>query len=100
MFNTIILKHGYAQLTMEEYKRFRKGDSIFGNNSDPEEIARWSISDEDDARKELANHRNEYRSDGRSICRIDEYALEFCECDEDGEFIEGSDYEMAEEKGE
>lgn len=49
--------------------------------------------------RKLANRRNEYRSNG-SIYRIDEYALEFCECDEDGEFIKGSDYEMAEEEGE
>lgn len=27
-----------------------------------------------------------------------EYALEYCECDEDGEFIQGADFDLAEEK--
>lgn len=38
MFNTIILKKGNARLSQNEYKKFQKGDTIFGENSDPEEI--------------------------------------------------------------
>lgn len=60
MNNTIILLEGKANLTRREYKKFAKGDTIWGN--------------------------------------VTEYALEYCECDEDGEFIQGADFDLAEEK--
>lgn len=28
---------------------------------------------------------------------VEEYALEYCETDQDGEFVEGSDYDLAPE---
>ena len=93
VFNTIILKEGTANLTNEEVKKFNKGDTIYGNNSNPAEIARWNISDEKQARATLAEYRCSY--DGG---RIKEYALEFCETDEDGEFVSGSDYDFAPEE--
>ena len=92
-FNTIILKEGTANLTASELKKFNKGDTIYGNNSNPVEIARWNISDEKQARAALAECRCSY--DGG---RITEYALEFCETDEDGEFASGSDYDFAPEE--
>ena len=92
-FNTIILKEGTANLTNEELKKFNEGDTIYGNNSNPVEIARWNISDEKQARAVLADYRCSY--DGG---RIKEYALEFCETDEDGEFVSGSDYDFAPEE--
>lgn len=46
-----------------------------------------------EAKAELAKYRCEYY-DGWAI----EYALEYFEADEDGEFVEGSDYELAESK--
>ncbi len=38
MFNTIILKRGSAGLTESEFKKFEKGNTIWGNNSMPEKI--------------------------------------------------------------
>lgn len=95
MLNTIILKKGYVRLTDKEYSRFTKGDTIFGENSAPEEIKRWGIDEVEKAKEELAKYKCEY-SHGY-FWDIEEYALEYCECDEDGEFIQGSDFELAKE---
>lgn len=94
MFNTIILKRGYRKLSSSEYKKFCKGDTIFGLSSEPEELKRWSMDDKTEAQKELAKYRCTYS--GGNVWDIEEYALEYCECDEDGEFIQGSDYDLAE----
>lgn len=96
MYNTIILKKGYARLTESEYKNFQKGDTIYGVDSEPEELKRWGIEDEEQAKEELAKYRCTYiESNGWDI---EEYALEYCECDSEGEFISGSDYELAEKE--
>lgn len=96
MFNTIKLKRGCAKLTEKEFKTFSKGDTVFGENSDPEEVKRWGIEHEAEARAELAKHKCTYNSG--YYWDIEEYALEYCECDEDGGFVEGSDYYLAEEE--
>lgn len=96
MFNTIILKHGFARLTRMEYKHFEKGDTIYGDGSCPDELKRWNIKDEKLAQDELAKYHCEYY-DEYPLWNIDEYALEYCECDEEGEFVSGSDYEFAKE---
>lgn len=96
MFNTIILRAGQATLTKGEYERFQEGDTIFGVDSDPEELKRWVIEDEEEAKKELARHSCEY-IEHAEFWDIKEYALEYCECDEGGDFVEGSDYELAAE---
>ena len=95
MFNTIILHMGNEILTKKEYKNFRKGDTIWGADSNAEELKRWPIEKEEEAKAELAKFRCEYE-DGY----ITEYALEWCEYDEDGEFIDGSNFELAEQKTE
>lgn len=92
MNNTIILKKGYAELTKKEYKSFEKGSTIWGADRSPEEIKRWDIDEKEQAELELAKYRCTY-SDGI----IEEYALEYCECNEDGDFLQGSDYELAAE---
>lgn len=94
MFNTIILKKGYARLTDKEYKGFSKGDTIWGVDRDPEELKSWGIEGEEQAKKELAKYKCTYS--GGNFWDIEEYALEYCECNEDGEFIQGSDFELAE----
>lgn len=96
MFNTIILKTGQTTLTKSEYKNFTKGGTIFGIDSEPEELKRWVIEDEEDAKKELAKYSCEY-VEYPECWSIKEYALEYCKCDEDGEFVEGSDFELAKE---
>ena len=96
MFNTIILKKGAEQLTNAEYKDFSKGDTIMGVDSNPQELGRWSIHNEDLAKIELEKHESFYINTG-NFWSIEEYALEYCECDDDGEFVEGSEYEFAKE---
>lgn len=100
MNNTIILLKGEAGLTnATEMKHFEKGDTIWGIDSTPEELRRWNIDQKEEAKEELAKYHCAYRSNGH-MTWIDEYALEYCECDEDGEFMQGSDYELAEEVNE
>lgn len=96
MFNTIILKHGFARLTRTEYKHFEKGDTIYGSDSYPDELKRWNIKDEQLAQAELSKYHC-YYSEDIALYNIDEYALEYCACDEEGEFVSGSDYEFAKE---
>lgn len=97
MNNTIILLKGEALLTRGEYKRFAKGDTVWGENSDPEELNRWGVEQEQEAKEELAKYACIYHNNAESWS-IEEYALEYCECDEDGEFLWGSNYDLAEEK--
>ena len=94
--NTIILKKGDLRLTKDEYKKFKKGDSIWGIAQCPEELKRWSADQKDEAKAELAKYKCSYKED-YPLHNIEEYALEYCECDEDGEFVKGSDYELAKE---
>jgi uncharacterized protein (DUF1778 family) len=94
MKNTIILRKGFARLTEHEFKKFVKGDTILGIDRNPEEVKRWPIDQEADAKAELEKHQCKYDGDGWNI---EEWALEYCVCDEDGDFVSGSDYEFAEE---
>ena len=94
MNNTIILLKGTESLTKREYRRFEKGDTIWGDMQDPEELQRWSIDQKEEAEKALADLRCEYIQRAE-IVDITEHALQYCECDEDGEFIQGSDYSFA-----
>lgn len=94
MNNTIILKKGTCRLTNREFSAFDKGDTIYGNDSNPEELQRWSIEEWKEAHEQLKQYNCSYqqRFNYWNIC---EFALEFCECDENGDFISGSDYELA-----
>lgn len=97
MNSTIILKKGEAFLTKAEMKKFSKGDAVRGCDRETKELKRWSIEQEEEAKKELAMYKNSYveYAGGTSI---KEFTLEYCECDEEGEFIAGSDYIDAEEE--
>ena len=96
MFNMIILLKSEEKLTRTEYKKFSKGDTIYGCDTNPIELKRWSIDDKQDAQDELAKYKCTY-DDGAEICFITEYALEYCECDVNGEFVSGSDFVLARE---
>lgn len=95
MFNTIILIRGFAQLTNNEFKKFSKGDTLWGINSDPVEFKRWDISKKEEAQAELAKYRCTYEES--TVWKIEEYALEYFQADENGEFVQGSDYDLAQE---
>lgn len=96
MYNTIILLKGERNLTKKEYESFSKGDTIFGIDSNPKEISRWGIKDEETAKAELEKYRCKYIVCGNS-CSIIEYAAEYCETDSEGEYVSGSDFELAKE---
>lgn len=92
MYNTIILLKATESLTLSQFKRnYSCGDAIFSSLA--EELDRWSIEDKDIAVAELAKHKCTY--DVRYCVDITEYALEYCECDDNGVFIQGSDYDFA-----
>ena len=99
MNNTIKLIKGDEILTRSEYEKFKKNDSILGADRSPEELKTWSINQEADAKAELSKYRCEYIHNIATV-HVIEYALEYCQCDESGEFIEGSDYYFAEGKAE
>lgn len=95
-FSTIRLIHGELTLTNAEFKEFEKGDAVWGCDTDPDIVKTWDISQKDEAKAELAKHRCKYsRSD--QLHFIDEWALDYCLCDEEGEFLSGSDFDLAEE---
>lgn len=95
MFNTIILRKGSEILTNKEYKGFTNGDTIWGDNASPEELNRWPVEYKEEAKEILAKLKCTYEHDeAQSRWYITEYALEYCETDEDGEFVEGSDYDF------
>ena len=94
MINTIILKMGQARLTRPEQKKFVHGDTIWGTDSSPEEIGRWSIEQKEEAKAELEKFQCVYEDNG-PLFNVTEYALEFCELDEHGEFVSGSDFDLA-----
>ncbi len=95
MFNTIILQHGIDRFLNKEHK-FSKGDTIWGEYSNPKEIKRWNINQESEALEELKKYKCSYDID-KTFTFAEEYALEWCECDEEGEYIRGSNFELAEE---
>ena len=92
MMNTIRLLHNDAILTKTELKKFKKGDLIWGDDQNPEPLKTWPIEDEDEALEELKRHNCSYDDN-----MIEEWALEYYETNEDGEFIEGSDFKFAKE---
>lgn len=51
MLDMIRLLHGECRATNEELKKFQKGDTIWGNDTDPEELKRWSIEQKEEALK-------------------------------------------------
>ena len=97
MNNTIILLRGKDGLSKSEYAKFSKGDTIFGTDSEPVEIMRWDIAEHDLAEQELAKYECLYDDSNPDYVVIEEYALAYCECDDDGDFIQGSDFRLAKE---
>lgn len=99
MHNTIILWRGSAEFRAREWlKTAKPGDAIFGIDTSPAEVNRWPIDQEAAAWAALAECRSEYtirQGVGGPHIFAEEWALEWCECDEDGDFVEGSDYEVA-----
>ena len=97
-YETFILWHGEEVLTKQEWKNFQQGDTMFGNNSAPEELKRWPAEKKQDAYSELNKHKCTYKKHGRrdnKLYSIEEYALEDAFCDEDGDFLFSVSYDLA-----
>lgn len=96
-YNTIRLLKGERQYQCKTFEEnFTKGDTIFGDNCEPIELVRWNIEDKNAAEAALARYNCEYDYGGlQRTYYVTEYALEYCDCDEDGDFISGSDYDLA-----
>ena len=95
-YNTIILLSNKASLTRSEWKKFEEGDIILGIDVNPTELKRWNIEQEAEAKAELAKYECSYVTDSNpSLVFVEEYALEYCFTNDDGEFIEGSDLVFA-----
>ena len=95
MLDMIRLLHVECRVTNEELKKFIKGDTIWGNDTDPEELKRWKIEEKEEAKKELAALRCRYARYNEHLTDVEEYALKYSKADESGEFVEGSDFELA-----
>lgn len=95
--DTIILIHGSSQCKARDWrKKIFPGEAVFGIDNNSQYIKKWPAEEEASAYKELSSKKCEYYRTGDTIW-LDEWALMWCECDEDGEFISGADYELAEE---
>lgn len=95
MLNMIRLLYGECRATNEELKKFQKGGTIWGNDTDPEELKRWSMEQKEEAKKELSALRCRYARYNEHLTDVEEYALEYFEADESGEFVAGSDFDLA-----
>ena len=91
------LKHGVGSYSKKQFNNFTEGDCICGENASPEELKRWTGDQYDLAKAELAKYSCSYRKSGGYMF-ADEYALEYCNTDEDGEFLDGSDLDLAEKE--
>lgn len=91
-YNTINLVYGLGQVGAP-------CDTINGPDNDAKTVKSWPIEEEAKAREELAKKECSYWIEktfaGFTVIMAEEWALEFCEMDEDGEFVDGSDLESA-----
>ncbi len=97
--NTIRLLHADDRIYTgsEEYT---PGAAIWGLDNDPEIVKVWGIDQMEEAQQELALHRctHTYHAPGK-YHYVEEWALEICICNEEGEVEEGSDYWLAPDSG-
>lgn len=85
-----------ARFTKEELKGFKKGDLITGNDVNPEELKRWTGEGcREKALEELKKFNSRYYI-GEQLADVTEYVVETYEADEDGNFLDGSDYDISE----
>lgn len=102
MLDMIRLLHGNNKYSYKEFEKFKPLDTICGDASAPDEIKTWSEKDFEydfDEMQEAAMEELEGKFCSATyldkLIEVDEWSLEFYTADENGEFIEGSDYEPA-----
>lgn len=75
-YNTIRLLKGTAFLTTREYKNFEPGDTIWGNDSDAEEISRWNEDEKEKALDALKKYKCSYQ-ESNGMYDIEEFTFSF-----------------------
>ena len=97
MYNIISLWKGTGVLNGKEFKMFDKGDSIIGvHGLDRELLKDWQIHEFTEANKELEKYKCEYRLCGDGTVLIEEYGLEYYTINDEGQVIDGSEFDFAE----
>lgn len=81
----------------KQFKNYFEGDCIYGPNTDPEELKRWTYDQLNEAKAELSKYKCTYHEHPDCV-DVEEYALEYCDTNTDGEFVNGSDYDLAEKE--
>ena len=87
------LLKGDEMLSFKELEKFEVGDTIWSDGATPKELALYT--EEEFARREFKHLRSIYNTSGY-VANIIEYALEFATYDDEGNLIEGANYELAE----
>lgn len=100
--NTVRLIKGKKTIPNRYISSYEEGDAILGIDAEMEVIKTWRINDYivsyddykamfEEAKKELEKLSNIYNR-MCELTEIVEYAIEVCNCDMDGDFVEGSDF--------
>ena len=96
MNNTIILKRYACGFTPKEYEKV-EGLSLALIDGEEcqcpeiEEIRRYPMSDEDKAIADFDDIEDIVTQESGALW-VEQYVLEYCECDSDGEWVSGSGY--------
>lgn len=105
-YNTVRLIHGVETITSHaNWVVFQSGDALYGVDTDPEELKRWTCKEYNCPFEQLVVKAKKYMRENKCRCsyekmdekrwEIEEYGLEYFESDEDGEFVAGSDFDLA-----
>lgn len=99
-YNTIILKKGVEKLSQKEKQTYKKGDLIYGKRDKPPvELKRWTLENEKKAEIELEKYFC-WMDSSIFSGKVFEYALVYCQTDENGEVIKELEYKFARENKE
>lgn len=99
-YNTIILKKGVEKLSWKEKQIYKAGDLIYGKGKKPPiELKRWASKNEEKARMELEKYFC-WIDRGVGSGKVFEYALIYCQTDENGEIVKELEYKFARENKE
>lgn len=99
MYNAILLLKGEDRFARSEWNKVdeKEGSTIWQDGANPQELKRWGMEQKKEALEEFEKCKCQYvEPTGDFPGYIKEFALEYCECDDDGEFVQGSDYDLAE----
>ena len=95
-YNAIRLLHAVSTFSTRT-KEYTPGEAIWGVDNAPEIVKVWGIDQKEEAQQELELYccTDYYSYLGYHYHDVEEWALEICEIDEEGEWLAGSDYWLA-----